>query len=100
MYIETSTGLIGHKAVLVSPRFQQAYSNSKLSFFYHMYGRSIGSLSVYLNDGNRTRLWTLQGLYHFCERPNLWLDLFAVVPDSALPRFVIGNWLPSAGWFS
>lgn len=64
MYIETSTGLIGNKAVLVSPRYQQAYSTAQLSFWYHMYGRTIGRLSVYLNDGiNRTRMWTLYGLY-------------------------------------
>ena len=67
MYIETSTGLVGNKAVLVSPRYQQAYSTAKLSFWYHMYGRTIGRLSVYLNDGiNRTRMWTLYGLYS-CE---------------------------------
>lgn len=64
LYIETSTGLIGNKAILISPQFQQAYSTCQLKFSYHMYGSTIGSLTVYLNDGaSRTRMWTLRGLY-------------------------------------
>lgn len=64
LYIETSTGLIGNKAILISPQFQQAYSTCQLKFSYHMYGSTIGSLTVYLNDGaSRTRMWTLTGLY-------------------------------------
>ena len=42
LYIETSTGLIGNKAVLISPQFQQAYSTCQLKFSYHMYGSTIG----------------------------------------------------------
>ena len=64
LYIETSTGLIGNKAILISPQFQQAYSTCQLKFSYHMYGSTIGSLTVYLNDGvSRTRMWSLTGLY-------------------------------------
>ena len=64
LYIETLTGLIGNKAILISPQFQQAYSTCQLKFSYHMYGTTIGSLTVYLNDGvSRTRMWRLRGLY-------------------------------------
>ena len=64
LYIETSTGIVGSKAVLVSPQYQQAYSNCKLKFSYHMYGRTVGSLAVFLNDGtSRTRMMMLIGLY-------------------------------------
>lgn len=64
LYIETSTGLIGNKAILISPQFQQAYSTCQLKFSYHMYGSTIGSLTVYLNDGvSRTRMWSLGGLF-------------------------------------
>ena len=64
LYIETSTGIVGSKAVLVSPQYQQAYSNCKLKFSYHMYGSTVGSLAVFLNDGtSRTRMMMLIGLY-------------------------------------
>lgn len=77
LYIETLTGLVGNKAVLVSPQFQQAFSKSKLGFLYHMYGSTIGRLSVYLNDGsNRTRLWTLNGL------------CYSVFNDLAMPNVI------------
>lgn len=87
MYIETSTGLVGNKAVLVSPRYQQAYSTAVLSFWYHMYGRTIGRLSVYLNDGiNRTRMWTLYGLYS-CNTRNRNQCSTSVFSIRHLPRF-------------
>ena len=78
LYIETSTGLVGNKAVLVSPQYQQTFtrvSPCQLSFWYHMYGSSIGTLSVYLNDATtRTRVWSLRGLYSVncitCNRNN------------------------------
>ena len=65
MYTEVSTGIVGHKAVLVSPQYQQASSTCRLSFKYHMYGYSINFLRVFVNDGTyRTRIWSLKGIFY------------------------------------
>ena len=37
--------------------FWQAHSNCRMTFWYHMYGYSVGSLNVYLNISNRLTLW-------------------------------------------
>uniref|UniRef100_A0A673MWH0 MAM domain-containing glycosylphosphatidylinositol anchor protein 2-like n=1 Tax=Sinocyclocheilus rhinocerous TaxID=307959 RepID=A0A673MWH0_9TELE len=76
MYIETSRPrLEGDKARLLTPSFNVAPKNPYgnvatnptycFSFFYHMYGKHIGTLNVYLRQksqtGQDTSVWTLSG---------------------------------------
>ena len=73
MFIETSSPRIqGEKARLVGPKFTSSASKRCLQFWYHMYGQSIGSLTVYVKwgAGNKSEdaLWTLSG-----SQSNKWL---------------------------
>ncbi|KAL4613096.1 MAM domain-containing glycosylphosphatidylinositol anchor protein 2 isoform X3 [Arapaima gigas] len=74
MYIETSRPrLEGEKARLLSPTFNVAPKNPYgttnsaycFSFYYHMYGKHIGTLNAYLRQKSQTMLespiWTLSG---------------------------------------
>ncbi|XP_048084666.1 MAM domain-containing glycosylphosphatidylinositol anchor protein 2 isoform X3 [Alosa alosa] len=76
MYIETSRPRVaGDKARLLSPSFSVAPKNPYgtvstnptycFSFYYHMYGKHIGSLTVYLRQKGQTgpdaSVWTLSG---------------------------------------
>ncbi|XP_051502933.1 MAM domain-containing glycosylphosphatidylinositol anchor protein 2-like [Myxocyprinus asiaticus] len=76
MYIETSRPrLEGDKARLLTPSFNVAPKNPYgnvvsnptycISFYYHMYGKHIGTLNVYLRQksqsGQDASVWTLSG---------------------------------------
>lgn len=69
MYIESSSKRPGSKARLLSPRMPKTPAKC-LQFWYHMYGSSVGSLSVYKKTGRPTgpRIWTLTG-----NQGNEWL---------------------------
>ena len=74
MYIETS-GFIatGAKAHLLSPQYLPASRTGGkcMQFWYHMYGNSIGSLSVYIKTGSvypGRKLWTKSS-----DQGNQWL---------------------------
>ena len=63
MYTEASSGGAGDRTRL---RIQSMFSSEIcLTFFYHMYGEDIGSLSVFIvpddRDQNEQELWKLQG---------------------------------------
>jgi hypothetical protein len=68
MYIEVSSGAIGARAKLISPVLSA--SSKCVMFYYHMMGRDIGTLNVYLqqNDSRSTAVWTLSR-----EQGNIWL---------------------------
>lgn len=51
MYVEASGRSNNEKAVMYSP-FYQSLDNLCLGFFYHMYGRQIGTLNVFTKVGN------------------------------------------------
>ncbi|XP_070565018.1 MAM and LDL-receptor class A domain-containing protein 1-like isoform X2 [Ptychodera flava] len=59
LYIESS--LTGPKAHLRSLALQHSGYNCKLLFWYHMYGETIGTLSVYIKYADQTseQLWSL-----------------------------------------
>ncbi|XP_028832580.1 MAM domain-containing glycosylphosphatidylinositol anchor protein 2 [Denticeps clupeoides] len=76
MYIETSRPRVeGDKAQLLSPSFNVAPKNPYgtvtanptycFSFYYHMYGKHIGMLNIYLRQKGQTgpdsSIWTLKG---------------------------------------
>jgi subtilisin family serine protease len=73
MYIETSSPrVVGEKAQLSSaPINVSALTNPELSFWYHMYGATIGTLNVAVEypygSGNYTNVWTLSG-----DKGNVW----------------------------
>lgn len=54
MYIETSfPRKPNDKAWLISPKYTPAPNGKCFNFWYHMSGRHIGSLNVYLKDSIR-----------------------------------------------
>ena len=69
MYIAASLRKPGDKARLLMPQIPK--TNAKcLRFWYHMYGGSVGSLTVYKKTGSSVgaRVWTLSG-----NQGNEWL---------------------------
>ncbi len=62
MYIETSSPVkSGDKARFVSPTRAQT-TGSCFTFWYHMYGSTIGSLALYTQiNGARNQLWSKSG---------------------------------------
>ncbi|CAH1795585.1 unnamed protein product, partial [Owenia fusiformis] len=68
MFIESSSPrILGDDARLITPVFQPATKCA--SWYYHMYGRDIGQLNVYLrSNGTDSLLWNLSG-----EIANSWL---------------------------
>ncbi|XP_067654295.1 MAM and LDL-receptor class A domain-containing protein 1-like isoform X2 [Haliotis asinina] len=78
LYIETSAPrLPGDKAWLVSQTFSPSQSGSCISFWYSMYGATVGSLNVYIRVPGRTdnMIWHQSG-----NHSNYWL--FGQVPIS------------------
>ncbi|CAF3694948.1 unnamed protein product, partial [Didymodactylos carnosus] len=65
MYIESSLPQIaGDKARLMSPVYPTITSGSCLTFFYHMWGPTTGSLNVFIQSQNVQQgipLWSLNG---------------------------------------
>ena len=63
MYIETSAPRrVGDKARLISPTYPPT-SGRCLNFAYHMFGRGIGTLNIYLKQQGQLRspIWTRAG---------------------------------------
>ena len=66
----------GDNARLLSPRTQGAKC---MSFMYHMYGRLMGSLLIYMKtNGNETVEWIKSGTH-----PNQWLEAYIFLNSSA-----------------
>lgn len=62
VYVEASVGTYSDLANFASPMIKQAAASCTMTFWYHMYGTSIGELSVYIVNGYRlTKRWTLSG---------------------------------------
>lgn len=62
MYVEASQGRIRDMAQLESPWLKQSASTCVVSFWYHMYGRGIGTLYGYIKVGlTYTRLFEQSG---------------------------------------
>ena len=62
VYVEASVGNNYDLATFNSPTIKQAASTCSMTFWYHMYGTSIGELTVYVQQGYRlTNLWSIYG---------------------------------------
>ncbi|XP_033638977.1 MAM and LDL-receptor class A domain-containing protein 1-like [Asterias rubens] len=71
MFVNANSGSSYSQATLVSPTLNQASSTCLLTFWYHMYGKDIGSLEVYMSTGpTRTSL-----VYFNRARPDQWNNL-------------------------
>ncbi|ESO97870.1 hypothetical protein LOTGIDRAFT_152977 [Lottia gigantea] len=92
MYIESSRPrTAGQKARLISTS-QYATNGACVTFWYHMYGRTTGSLNIYVRSGDTlgSAVWTMKG-----QQQNKWLQAQITVksPSSWEVVFegVIGN---------
>lgn len=62
LYLESSPQKVGDKADLVSSLLPPTDGLSCFNFYYHMFGPTIGTLSVYIAVGVSESLkWTLSG---------------------------------------
>ncbi|XP_022097778.1 MAM and LDL-receptor class A domain-containing protein 1-like isoform X1 [Acanthaster planci] len=80
IYFEASVSSLaqGDNAILVS-QHMPASNQSCLSFWYHMYGSTIGDLNVYTKDNNlvQTQIWSKSG-----NQGNVWLHGQAVLTSA------------------
>ena len=72
MYIETSLPRRkGQKARLISPSYKSLPSGRCFQFWYHMYGKDIGTLNVYTktktSSSTNNLVWSRSG-----DRGNVW----------------------------
>ena len=63
IYAESSGGSADDRAPLTTPRIGQTGPQCVLSFWYHMFGTSVGTLSVKLSflDGTQPVIWSKSG---------------------------------------
>ncbi len=81
MYIESTAGLTGTTYDLTSPCLDlTGVTTPVVSFWYHMFGSTIGSLSLVVKGGSSTgadtTIWTLSGSQQFAET-DPWKEAFA-----------------------
>lgn len=57
MYIESSKKQLNDKARLISPLLKKNSPDICVTFWYHMYGQTIGSLNVYAKVGRSPVRW-------------------------------------------
>lgn len=80
MYTEVNNrpGIFAN-ADYISPLFRVAGKTCKFTFWYHMYGRNIGYLQVYLRrNGRDTRLFSILG-----NQGNTWKQGSVNIPPCA-----------------
>lgn len=80
-YAESSLGQAGSVAPLKTPRIGLSGPNCVLSFWYHMYGTSVGTLSVKLQfvDGSTPLLWSKSG-----NQGNQWINANVIIGSRQL----------------
>ncbi|CAF4185562.1 unnamed protein product, partial [Rotaria sp. Silwood2] len=92
-FIEASVPqLTGDKARLISRTFQPTTTQCRFIFYYHMFGKDIGQLNVYVrfySNGPLQQIYSISG-----ERGNLWvrheLKLDYTTPFQVLVEGVVG----------
>ncbi|KAK2172569.1 hypothetical protein NP493_941g00005 [Ridgeia piscesae] len=76
MYVEATRTQRNPKALLTSPHFR-GMDDQCVEFFYHMYGRHIGTLNVfsYVDDAELSPLWRAYG-----NQGNVWSTARMTIP--------------------
>eukprot|EP01047_Picozoa_sp_COSAG01_P042829 COSAG01_NODE_3764_length_5719_cov_9.441815_5_plen_739_part_01 len=84
MLLETSQGRIGDRSYLTSPKLPDiSQGRGALSFYFHMYGGTMGVLSVEIFIGGRWRtVWHKRGQQHESNR-DTWAHATVRLPASA-----------------
>ena len=80
IYIETSSARLGYKAQITTPEISPSVAPMCLTFWYHMYGETIGTLRVFsmYNDSvdpNKI-IWQTSG-----DHGNMWLHTSITLND-------------------
>ncbi|KAI5627922.1 MAM and LDL-receptor class A domain-containing protein 1 [Silurus asotus] len=75
MAVDASNGDQNSYAALQSPAMRQASTECVLEFYYHMYGKGIGELNVFLQEGlKKTPIWWKSG-----DHGNMWHQATVVI---------------------
>ncbi|XP_047128245.1 MAM and LDL-receptor class A domain-containing protein 1 isoform X1 [Hydra vulgaris] len=81
LYVEASLGKSFELATFSSPQIKQASSTCAISFWYHMYGSSIGELVVSIVIGFRlTKVWEMYG-----DQGNKWQQAIVYINRRTSP---------------
>ncbi|CAF4840990.1 unnamed protein product, partial [Rotaria sp. Silwood1] len=79
IYLETSDGNFGDRALFISPLYRKSSKMCKFTFWYHMFGDTINTLNIYVRSGGiDTLIWSLQG-----NQGDKWLQGIAQLPTCA-----------------
>ncbi|XP_045428738.1 MAM domain-containing glycosylphosphatidylinositol anchor protein 1 isoform X3 [Pipistrellus kuhlii] len=97
MFIETSRPReLGDRARLVSPLYNASAKFYCVSFFYHMYGKHIGSLNLLVRSRNKgaldTHAWSLSG-----NKGNVWQQAHVPINPSG-PFQIIFEGIRGSGY--
>jgi hypothetical protein len=85
-FCETSSGSVGNSFILNAPAFDATgVSNPAVTFWYHMYGTTIGTLSLQQSDGigGWNTLWSLAGQQQTSNAEAWRQASLQVTPDGA-----------------
>ena len=90
IYAESSGGSADDKAPLTTPMIGQTGPQCILSFWYHMYGGSVGTLSVKLSflDGSQPVLWSKAG-----NQGNKWVNARLLIGSRQLFKVYIHTYI-------
>lgn len=83
IYTEATSGFTGATAELISPVFDfTGLVNPTVSFYYHMYGSSMGTLRVDVFDGSTWTdgVWTISGQQHLSDDAD-WSNQEVILKD-------------------
>jgi hypothetical protein len=88
LYTETSTSSTGHNAVVLTPEVDFSSLNQPtLSFSYHMYGATMGSLWVTVWDSIQyDTLWSIAGQQHTADSDPFTTVYIDLTPYKNTPR--------------
>jgi len=92
-YLETSGGVTGLQSVLATPPLTIGSNGGYLTFYYHMYGATIGNISVQTCVGQTcTSQWSQSGQQH-TSHTDAWS--YAAIPIPAQTEWV--QWVAHRG---
>ncbi|MGV7234941.1 MAG: GEVED domain-containing protein, partial [Nitrosomonadaceae bacterium] len=95
IFMETSGGVVGHTAELITPMVNLSGPSAELSFWYYMYGLNISGMDVDISTnggGTWTNVWSVTGPQQLAGSPwqNAVVDLSAY-SGNVMARFVGTN---------